>query len=871
VSGAIIFTPCEIASYFALRVPRLRQTRGPEWRGPCPVHRGEDDNFAVDSKTGRWFCHSGCQRGGDILLLERELTGAQFKEARDAVFRIVGRNMSGDSVGAWRKVAEYLYVDEAGAPLYRVVRRERGAGVDREKKFHVQRFEGDKWINGLGAIPPVPYHLSQVLEADHVFICEGEKDADTLATWGFVGTTCPFGAGKWSSAYSQHFNNKQAIILVDNDDPGRSHAAEVARDLFSTAASVRVIDLPNVPTKGDVTDWKNAGHTREELLELVNHTQALTSEDLDRLTSRWILQPTKSPSKTEEPKPNLSPFRVSDEGVFLVKENSGTLETIRLAARVDVIAKTRDSSGANWGRLLNWHDEEGREHQWAMPMELLASDAGAVRARLLSEGLPFITPNNRLRERFAEYLQTIPIEAYARCVARVGWHGNAFVLPDQVITSGGNEKILYQTLHESVHHWNTGGDIDQWIENVGRKCSGNSRLIISVACGFAGPLLSAIGAESGGVHFYGGTSTGKSTALIVGGSVCGGGGQAGFTQTWRFTLNGLEAVAEAHNDGTLFLDELSQVDPRDAAETAYLLGNGQGKARMNRNMGARKKLNWTLLFVSAGETTLADHVATTGKRTRGGAEVRLLNIHADAGRGLGLFENLHGTASPDRFAREMKDAALRYYGTPFRFFVERLIRDRPEVEQEVKAVRESFVTRFVAPGASGELKRAAERFALIGAAGELATEWGLTGWRAGEAIEAVERCFAEWVKGRGTMGSSDVEAAIRRLRVLIQTSGASRFQRLNPPCKQAEPERVNNRAGFKRVSDDGETEYLILPEVFKSEVCEGCNHQAVLKELDIREFLQRDGPNMTIKPRLPELGSVRVYCIRDTILNGDES
>jgi putative DNA primase/helicase len=90
------------------------------------------------------------------------------------------------------------------------------------------------------------------------------------------------------------------------------------------------------------------------------------------------------------------PFQVSDRGVYFLKECSdGSSEPIRLAARVDVVGKTRDEAGENWGRLLRWHDEEGRSHQWAMPMEALFSDAGAVRARLLSEGLPFITTNAR--------------------------------------------------------------------------------------------------------------------------------------------------------------------------------------------------------------------------------------------------------------------------------------------------------------------------------------------------------------------------------------------------------------------------------------------------------------------------------------------
>ena len=161
---------------------------------------------------------------------------------------------------------------------------------------------------------------------------------------------------------------------------------------------------------------------------------------------------------------------------------------------------------------------------------------------------------------------------------------------------------MFQTSFDSDHFLNVCGTEDDWRANVGRFCSGNSRLILAASCGFAGPVLSLVGGESGGVHFIGATSSGKSTALLVGGSVVGGGGRNGYVESWRTTSNGLEAVAELHNDLTLFLDELGQMDPREAAETAYLLGNGSGKTRMSRNIGARKKLSWCLLFVKNGVT-----------------------------------------------------------------------------------------------------------------------------------------------------------------------------------------------------------------------------------------------------------------------------
>src|SRR5260370_5409484 len=81
---------------------------------------------------------------------------------------------------------------------------------------------------------------------------------------------------------------------------------------------------------------------------------------------------------------------------------------------------------------------------------------------------------------------------------------------------------------------------------------------------------------------------------------------------------------------------------------------------------------------------------------------------------------------------------------------------------------------------------------------------------------------------------------------------------------------VVNRAGFRRKTADGETEYLVFLETFRKEVCIGFSYRAVLKELDRRNLLVRERPNMTIKPRLRELGSVRVYCIRAAILEGEE-
>jgi putative DNA primase/helicase len=176
---------------------------------------------------------------------------------------------------------------------------------------------------------------------------------------------------------------------------------------------------------------------------------------------------------------------------------------------------------------------------------------------------------------------------------------------------------------------------------------------------------------------------------------------------------------------------------------------------MSRSIGARKRLSWCLLFVSAGEITLADHVLAAGKHTKGGAEVRLLNVEADAAAGLGLFENIHGAESPDAFSRQLRDAAKRFFGTPLREYLAFVTANRADAEKAIRDLQAQFVKRHVPPGASGEVSRAAQRFSLIGAAGELATTAGITGWMEGESANAAAEMLCKlagaarwWFRGR---------------------------------------------------------------------------------------------------------------------------
>jgi putative DNA primase/helicase len=327
-------------------------------------------------------------------------------------------------------------------------------------------------------------------------------------------------------------------------------------------------------------------------------------------------------------------------------------------------------------------------------------------------------------------------------------------------------------------------------------------------------------------------------------------------------VNGLEATAELHNDGLLCLDELSQVAAEDAGKTAYLLANGQGKGRMDKYIAARRRLKWTLLFLSSGELSLHDHMKSVGKGTRAGQHVRLVEIAADAERGMGLFEEIHEDKSADAFSRSLTQATLKYYGSPIREFLRLLIHahrlhESEDVKEYLRWQVEEFTSKHCPDGAPGEVSRVAGRFALVAAAGELATMLEITGWAEGEATAGAVACFQSWLQCRGTAGSSDDEMAVKQVRAFIEAHGSSRFQ--------IEKEPVADRAGFRREHRGGEVEYWVLPEVFHNEVCDGFDSSIVAKALAERKYLRRSKDRIEVKVRIPE-GTIWVYAIKASIL-----
>ncbi len=246
---------------------------------PGPGHSRSDRSLAV--KLGNddvvVFSHAGDDpiRCKDFVREKLGLPKWQPKQADDPFGRLRAHASNGDGTRP-RYVASYIYKQADGTPYLRVSRTE-------PKGFPQSHWTGTGWASGKPKGPKIPYRLPELIAAasDVVFVVEGEKDADALAERWFTATTNSEGAGCWTEDLNPYFKDRTVFVLADNDQAGADHALKVARHLAPVAAEVRIVNLPGLPPKGDVSDWIAAGGDTATLVELCRTFKVFAENSAD--------------------------------------------------------------------------------------------------------------------------------------------------------------------------------------------------------------------------------------------------------------------------------------------------------------------------------------------------------------------------------------------------------------------------------------------------------------------------------------------------------------------------------------------------------------------------------------------------------------
>lgn len=690
------------------------------------------------------------------------------------------------------------------------------------------------------------------------------------------------------------------LVIADNDqateastgrNPGREAADKAARAVRGAVVWPGAAELPE-----GGSDWNDAAahvgldHVRERIEAALS--AALTSRNARAGTGRQGRQgtaddPTHDPSPSDASAARVSsrtaddarssdthdPFTLNESGVwFNASDPQGRPRTpMYVCGPLSVTARTRLRNGAGWGYLVEFGDPEGTPKEWVIGTAAFQGDGVEYRRTLADLGLR-IGESRGAREKLAQYIQGRQVETFARVVERAGWHGRQYVLPGRVFGQG-EERMLLAPEGTSEHPFKQRGSLGKWRASIARVCVGNSRLAFAVSTAFAGPLLRLAGLQSGGLHFVGPSSRGKSTLLHAAASVL---GSPEMKRSWRSTANAPEFLAQLHSDSLLILDELKQCDPKIVGTAVYTLGNGTGSNRAAQKGGLRPTPAWSVLFLSSGELTLEAHMAQARMQPMEGQRVRMPAIPAEPEGFTGtVFETNHDLDGGAALSKYIEHHAALHYGHAGLAFLGRVTGDFDGVRERLREGLAAFRLAHMPEHADGQLGRIADRFALVAVAGELATDYGLTGWESGWATRAAVACFHGMVKLRpGGFGSGEEASMLRQARTYFAEHGEDRFawwDRSNKADDRAP--NTQQRAGFRKsvqdaIGDTIATEWFVLPDVFTKQVCEGHDREAMLKLLRDRGHLVPDkGRPFDHTARLPGIGKTRCYRIKSSILD----
>jgi len=538
---------------------------------------------------------------------------------------------------------------------------------------------------------------------------------------------------------------------------------------------------------------------------------------------------------------------------------------------LSVLARCHDEND-NWVFVLQWQDYCGNKKQWLMPAEHLHQYSLQYIQELSKKGLN-VSTIKKSKDALSFLINKNPIEKIGAYTSRLGWHGKKFVTPHKIYGDT-NHNTYFQDVSALKHSYSTKGSLDDWSNKLSSLLREQSRFVFAISCAFAGSLLKILDVPGGGFHIVGKSSIGKSICLYIAASVWGNPGT--YINHWNTTSSAAEALAAMRNDGLLVLDEISQAANKGVGTMCYMLANDKGKSRSFSDGGNRPTIEWRIIFLSNGEETLKSVIEAEGETTNAGMEVRLCHIDADPGKGFGIFDSsILGLSAEDQ-ANNIRDAASINYGTARDAWLTYLTENLDEVKMKAKEIMREFKSYF--PEVKSQANRVCDRFSILAAAGEIATEAGITGWETGDAVKGVKECFENWIMNNGHDGNQEERNIVKQLSLYLEKHANSKFEKIISLKNSKKSDSENNieddsasiskvagsRSGYFRESDKV---FLIPPNTFE-EICKPYSLKAVIETLVKHELIKADKDSHgTLKINNPNVDYTRAYAVKKSIMD----
>lgn len=630
--------------------------------------------------------------------------------------------------------------------------------------------------------------------------------------------------------------------------------------------NVIIIDVEklNLPRKADIVDYVNSQYASgEDDLAIINKIKNLPILSDGQIRDLLTEAAPDSISQDDFTKISIQHsggfIEEEDDGIYFVKYDleDNLIEKTFVFSKIIVVARTHDINNENWGIWCKWFDIEGKEHNLTIPIELLHKDNREYRRLFASRGL-IISTLAKATSCLDAYLNFHPNNNIALCVNTVGWHDNQYVLPNR--TFGNKQMIIYQNSASNITHYSEKGELADWRENICQKVEGQSRIVFALCVAFAGQLLPLVNENGGGFHFVGSSSKGKSLTAKIACSVWG--NPKYYICSWRATANAQENIAAQHNHGFAALDEINLANPNTIGDVIYMLADGEGKDRMSKDGNNRPTLRWQLIYLSTGEESLESIQKRANKPTKAGQEVRFVSLDAVVNDDLGIFDSIiDDFNTPAEQAEALLKACMTSYGTAGIAWLEHITLDKEAITD--KCIRHMKIFLDCYPNLSSQARRVARLFSVVAAAGELATQAGITGWRDGQAIHATKLCFENWLSNYGRDADHEERQILNQIRSFIQTHSESRFSNWG---SNGFYQKVSLRVGF--IKDDN---YLFFQNSFE-EACQPFTVKkavSVLKKYGLLRTNETDRDTFKVNDKNGSKAG-RYYCILSNILLLDE-